>query len=725
MKQVVQNLKNGKTEVIEVPVPDNKEGFLLIKTAASVVSAGTERNLVEFASKSLAGKARSRPDLMKQVIDKARREGILTTLESTMNRLEQPLPLGYSSAGTVVSIGKGVKNFTPGQRVVCAGGGYAVHAEFALVPRNLAAMLPDSVSFEEGAFATLGAIALNGIRLAQPQLGEKTAIIGLGLVGLITAQLVRAAGCDVYGFDINPARVDFSNSVGVKSMLNAEAIAQYLSVTRGRGFDHVLICADTPSDDTVELAGIIARDRANIISIGVVGLNLPRNLYYEKELAFRVSRSSGPGRYDSEYEQNGKDYPLGYVRWTEGRNLEAFVDLLANQEIDIQQLITHRFALNQAEQAYDLISGKTQEDYLGVVLTYPEVSSPPQRKVEIKTSFSPGTRSEKSIALGVLGAGNYAASVFLPTIIKSNNARLVGIASSGGVSAQALGKKFGFELAASSTAEILDNKDINTIAILTRHDTHARLTLEGLKRGKHVYCEKPLSLDKEGLAKIEEELAKDEHAYLSVGFNRRFAHFSIKLRGFFINRVEPMYIHYRVNAGYLPPSHWLHDPLLGGGRLIGEGCHFIDFLTYLVGQPILRVNVSALADKGKYSQDNLNIHLDFQDGSIGTIAYLSNGNRNISKEYIEVFCAGKIGILDDFHTLSLADQSRKKIQRSRFSLDKGHRSAWQSFVSAITEGGREPIPYQEILHSSYATLASQESLRSGKAVNIADFTRSK
>ena len=365
MKQVVQNLKNGTTEILEVPIPKIRSGCILVRTAASLVSAGTERNLVDFAEKSLVGKARSRPDLMKQVVEKARREGVLTTLEAAFNRLDQPLALGYSSSGTVIQIGNGVTNYKIGDRVVCSGGGHAMHAEFALIPENLAAHLPENVDFESGAFATLGAIALNGLRLAGPQVGEKVAVIGLGLLGLVTAQVAAAAGCEVFGVDISPARVKFAKDLGIAAGTNRRALEQYQSFTQGRGFDHVLICADTPSDDTVELAGIMARDRGHVVSLGVVGLNLPRKLYYEKELFFQVSRSSGPGRYDLDYEEKGVDYPLGYVRWTEGRNLETFVDLISKGKVNVKPLITHRFEIQGCKKSLRPDHGKNQGSLFG------------------------------------------------------------------------------------------------------------------------------------------------------------------------------------------------------------------------------------------------------------------------------------------------------------------------------------------------------------------------
>lgn len=724
MKQVIQNLKSGKTEVIEVPTPDVKDGFLLVRTAASLVSAGTERNLVEFTEKSLVGKARSRPDLLKQVINKAKKEGLLTTFESTMNRLDQPLALGYSSAGMVVETGKGISRFQPGDRVVCAGGGYAIHAEYAVVPQNLAAILPAAVDFESGAFSTLGAIALNGIRLANPQLGESVAVIGLGLLGLLTAQLVRASGCFVYGSDINLKRIRFARKLGFQAFNNQEIESTYSSLTLGRGFDHVFICADTPSDETVELAGTIACDRGHVISLGVVGLDLPRKLYFEKELFFQVSRSTGPGRYDAKYEEKGADYPFGYVRWTEGRNLEAFVDLLSSGKVDVVPLITHRFSIENAGKAYDLITGKTREDYLGILLTYPHKKKTARYKIEFGKSPKKIAIKSSDIHLGVIGAGNYANAVFLPAVKKAGEIKLAGIAASSGISAQHAAKKSGFAFSTSKSDEIIKNEQINTIAVLTRHHTHAELTLQALKNGKNVYCEKPLGIKFEEIQAVEKELTKKRCPYFMVGFNRRFAPFSQKLSVFFKDRFESMYIHYRVNAGYLPPSHWLNDADVGGGRLIGEGCHFIDYVCFLAGQIPDRVRAEALPDKGKYSGDNLVITMSFPDGSIGSIAYLVNGSKILSKEYIEVFCSGKTAVLDDFRRLDLIDKNRKETYRSWLKQDKGHMNAWQTFIDAVKNNTEAPIIYQELIEVSYTILACDHAVHTGESVSVQDFMHS-
>lgn len=721
MKQVVQNLKSGQTEIIDVPIPSIKKRHILIRTAASLVSAGTERNLVEFAQKSLVGKARSRPELMKQVLEKARREGLITTMQSAFNRLDQPLALGYSSAGTVLEIGADVRDFQPGDRVVCAGGGYAVHAEYGLVPINLTAHLPDEVSFEEGAFSTIGAIALNGFRLAKPQLGERIAIIGLGLLGLITAQLADSAGCNVVGMDINPSRLRFAKKIGINALSKKQLIEQYQSLTKGIGFDHVLICADTPSNDTVTLAAQIARDRGHIISLGVVGLDLPRKPFFEKELFFQVSRSSGPGRYDHHYEEEGNDYPIGYVRWTEGRNLAAFVEQIRERKININPLITHTFEISQAIKAYELVTGKIKEDYLGILLKYPQSEVTHPKLLPITAYTDPNLSNNDAIRLGVIGAGNYANAVFIPAIRSIPNISFVAIASSTGLNAQNSARKFGFKIATASEKEIISNPQINTIAVLTRHDSHANLTIKSLRSGKNVYCEKPLALKSEDLKKIEKELIKKNHSHLMVGFNRRFAPFSIKLKEFFKDRSEPVYINYRVNAGYLPPSHWLHQSMIGGGRLIGEACHFIDLVSYLIGKPAVEVNVIGLPDTGKYSQDNFLITMQFQDGSIGSVSYLANGNKNYSKEYLEVFCAGKIGVINDFRSIELTDDQKRKKISSHLRQDKGHRSAFSAFVSSISNDDQDPIQYTDLIHSSYTSLACDYSLKTHQKVNISEF----
>jgi len=546
MKQLLQNIKNGRSIVEDVPIPSPRDGQALVKTEASLVSAGTERMVVEFAEKSLVGKARSRPDLVKQVIDKARREGLLTTAQSALNRLDQPMALGYSSAGKIVALGNDTQGFKVGQRVACAGSGFAVHAEYAVVPRNLLTPLPNNVDFESAAFTTLGAIALHGFRLAEPQIGESVAVIGLGLVGLLAAQIATAAGCNVLGIDLDAERIALASSLGLEAVRREKAIDSSAAFTlrqaqgtaANRGFDVILICADTSSNDPVELAGVIARDRARVVVTGAVGLDIPRKVYYEKELSFINSRSYGPGRYDTSYEEQGNDYPLGYIRWTEGRNFEAVLDLMSKDKLKVKPLITHRFPIEKATQAYDVITGKKKESFLGVLLTYPEGKMKEERKVVFPSIVN---RKSSIVNLGVLGAGNFANAILLPALKKAGDIELVGIASSGGLHAQHSGKKFGFKYATSSDEEIINDPNINTVAILTQHNSHAELVVKALKAGKHVFVEKPLAINSKQLEQVNKLLISNIQSLLTVGFNRRFSPLAKTLSSFLFHRTEPLH----------------------------------------------------------------------------------------------------------------------------------------------------------------------------------------
>ena len=716
--------------MVEVPTPLAQPGMALVQTAVSLVSAGTERMLVDFASKSLLGKARSRPDLARQVFDKARREGLLTTVEAAFNRLEEPMPLGYSSAGTIAGIGEGIQGFKVGQRVACGGGGYAVHAEYALVPQNLLAALPDDVDFESAAFTTLGAIALHGFRLAEASVGEQVTVIGLGLLGLLTVAIANAAGCKVLGIDLDPNRVQLAKEMGAEvAVTREEAEAAAQSISRGRGSDVILICADTRSSDPVELAGTIARDKAKVVATGAVGLEIPRKVYYEKELSFINSRSYGPGRYDPSYEEDGQDYPIGYVRWTEGRNLESFIDLLSSERIDVHPLITHRFPIEQAPKAYDLIAGDSDQPFLGILLTYgskepveSEVSLPTDDQLtigQIQSEQQTEIGSGK-IKLGLLGAGNFASAIMLPALSKVNGIELTGVASASGLSAQNAANRFNFRYATSDENNILEDPAINTVAILTRHHLHARQAIAALNAGKHVFCEKPLAITSQELEEVFGVLDKisGHSQVLMVGFNRRFAPFSQRLKAFLGDRQEPLMANYRVNAGYLPASHWLHDLSQGGGRIIGEGCHFIDFLTFLVGDPPKSVAAFALPDEGHYQEDNVHLSFTFPDGSIGTVDYLANGDKAFPKERLEVFTAGQVAVLDDFRTLELVQNGKRQYHRARLRQDKGHRTEWQTFANAVIHGGQPPIPYDQLYGVSMAAICAVEALRTEGSVSI-------
>jgi predicted dehydrogenase/threonine dehydrogenase-like Zn-dependent dehydrogenase len=713
MKQLLQNIRSGKTTIAEVPVPTPPPGMALVKVSASLVSAGTERMVVEFAEKSLAGKARSRPDLARQVLDKARREGLAPTIRTTFNRLDQPMPLGYSSAGTIISLGEAMEGFKTGQRVACAGGGYAVHAEYNLVPRNLLTPLPGGVDFEAAAFTTLGAIALHGFRLAETQVGESLAVIGLGLLGLLAVQIATAAGCKVIGIDLDPRRVALAQGFGVQAVTRKQAEASVLAFTSNLGADAVLICADTPSNDPVELAGAIARNRGKIVATGAVGLTLPRKIYYEKELNFINSRSYGPGRYDAAYEENGQDYPSGYVRWTEGRNFQAVVELLENGKLNVAPLISHRFPIERAGEAYAVITGKKKEPFLGVLLTYPGLTGTPE---PARVHFGEPRQTNAPVKLGVLGAGLFANATLLPAIKKQAAIELVGIASMSGLHAQHSGEKFGFAYATSADEHILDDPQINTVAILTRHDTHAGLVLKALKAGKNVFVEKPLAIHAGQLKEITDALAVDDCPLLAVGFNRRFAPLAAELSRFLRERSEPLHAYYRVNAGLLPLNHWAQDPAVGGGRIIGEGCHFVDFITFLVGAAPVAVTAHGLPDGGKYREDNISMTFTFPDGSVGVVDYLANGDKSFPKERVEVFCGGSVAVLEDFRRLEMVQNGHRRAMKT--ALDKGWAGEWAAFTEAIRTGGEPTIPYEQLIGVTRATFAAVESLRSGAKMEV-------
>jgi len=714
MKQLLQSMRNGKTAVEDVPTPKVHPGSILVRVESSLVSAGTERMLVDFASKSLIGKAKARPDFVLQVLDKAKREGMLNTAKVALNRLDQPMPLGYSTSGVVEDVGKGVTGIQPGDRVACAGN-HAVHAEYNLVPKNLFVKVPAGVNPDSAAFTTLGAISLHGFRLANPQVGDNIAVIGLGLLGLLATRIALASGCRVFGTDIDPQRVRLGKTTGAVCTNRANADTAGRTFSGGKGFDAVLICADATGDDVIKLAAEICRDRGKVISIGAVGLNLTRKQFYEKEITFLVSRSYGPGRYDPAYEEEGVDYPYGYVRWTETRNMAAFLDMISIGKLEVESLITHRFKIDDAARAYKLITRKTGEPFLGVMLTYPAQTEKTGSSVAIPLSRP--AKASMDLHLGVLGAGNYAQAVFLPVIKKTGEIDLKAIASSSGVTARHAADKFGFSFASADENEILTDQGINVITILTRHDEHAHQASVAIKNHKHVYCEKPLALDQAGLNQVQKAIKTVPDSILTVGFNRRFSPMAVRMKEFISARTEPLMANYRVNAGFLPLTHWLHDPLQGGGRIIGEACHFVDLLTFLIGRLPVSVLCRSLPDGGIYRQDNVLITLVYPDGSIANITYLANGDKSVSKEICEIFTEGSVIKLDDFRVLELTRNGKTERLKSG-NQDKGHQAAWKSFISSIRKGGNPPIPYEDIWGVHRVVFEAVESLRSGKQVNF-------
>ncbi len=664
MKQLVQDFKTGEIRLVDVPPPACAAGCLLVRNACSLVSAGTERSTVEMAQASMLQKARKRPDLVKQVLDTARREGIAATIQKVRSRLDQWKQLGYSCAGSVLEVGEAVSGeFAVGDRVACAGQDYASHAEIVCVPQNLCAKIPDDVPLEHAAFTTLGAIALQGVRQADARLGENVAVIGLGLVGQLTVLLLKAAGCRVFGHDLKPEAV---------ALAGVEA-------PRPDRMDAVIITASTTSNEPLRLAGELCRDRGRVVMVGVTGMEIPRDLYYRKELEFRLSRSCGPGRYDPLYEEKGIDYPLGYVRWTEQRNLEAFLNLRLN----VAPLITHTFPIEDAPKAYDLITGKTGERFVGVLLKYPQ-------EVERASRPFPG-RNERAgrpfhaVVLGVIGAGHYAQGVLLPQFKSNPDVTLHTVCTATGVNAKKAQEKFGFAGCTTDWQEIVANKDINTVLIATRHDLHARITAAALRAGKTVFCEKPLCIREDEL----DEILKAGHTRLMVGFNRRFAPFAAETR----KLAGPLVMRYRVSVTPLPKNHWINDPEIGGGRVLGEVCHFVDFLHYAARSRPVSVFATG------FGAENVQVSLRFADGSVGAIDYFSVADASLGKEHFEAFGGGRHLIVDDFR-------------------DKGQAEEVRQFVAAVKSGGPMPIAFDDIIASTRATFAILKSLRTGRAVEL-------
>jgi polar amino acid transport system substrate-binding protein len=717
MKQLLQNLRTGEATVAEVPVPVVQSGRVLVRTAASLISAGTERALTELGQKSLLGKARERPELIGKVWEKVKTEGVAQALEGVRDKLDQSHAVGYSAAGIVIERAPDVTDFRPGDRVACAGTDYASHAEIISVPRNLCVRLPEGLTFAEAAFGTVGAIALQGVRLAEPTLGEAVVVIGLGLVGQLTVQLLKANGCRVFGIDIDETRIQRALQSGAESgSTPAEAKEKVIAWSRGRGADACIIAAATTSDEPVELAGEISRLKGRVVAVGLVGMNVPRNVYYQRELTLKVSLSYGPGRHDSDYEERGHDYPVAYVRWTEGRNIEAFLDLLAGGRIDVKPLITHRFTIEDAPKAYQLISGKAHENYLALILEY-ETDGEVRRRIENKSANKKAAKSAGHVGLGLIGAGGYAQKILLPNF-KAAGAEFCSIASASGVSARDVGTKYGFKRFLSDAQSVIDDEEANLIVIATRHGTHAELATQALERGKHVFVEKPLALND---AELDTVLgaASGSEGQLLVGFNRRFSPLAVKAKEFFANRAAPLSIVYRVNAGHIPREHWTQDPNEGGGRIIGEVCHFIDLMQFLTGAPPKSVFAESVAGGSGniVSEDSVFITLQFGDGSNGVIAYLAEGDSSLRKEHIEIFGEGKTFVIDDFRSAKLYAEGREKNETLR-QQDKGQAEETRVACAVVADGKPNPITLQELEATTRATFRIRDSLRTGQRKTV-------
>jgi predicted dehydrogenase/NADPH:quinone reductase-like Zn-dependent oxidoreductase len=707
MKQILQSLKTGTTEIADVPCPATRRGQLLIRSSQTLVSAGTERMLVEFGKAGWIDKARQQPDKVRMVLDKISTDGLMPTVEAVFNKLDQPLPLGYCNMGTVLETGAEVAGFEQGDRVVSNG----KHAEVVSVPINLCARVPDSVSDEEAAFTVLGAIALQGIRLAQPTLGETVVVTGLGLIGLMAVQLLKANGCRVLGLDFDPAKLALARSFGAEVVdlaAGQDPVAAAQAFARGRGVDAVIITASTKSNEPVHQAAQMCRKRGRIVLVGVTGLELSRADFYEKELTFQVSCSYGPGRYDPGYEEKGNDYPIGFVRWTEQRNLEAVLDMMADSRLDVKPLVSHRFSLTDAEQAYALVGGSAPS--LGILLQYPvraHQSDALLRRttVPLAAPANGGAPIDRTATVAVIGSGNYATAVLIPAF-KAAGATLKTVASSSGVSGLHAGRKYGFEQTTTASDEVFADAQVNAVVVTTRHDSHAGFVLKSLAAGKHVFVEKPLCLTSHELAEIV-DARRNVSTMVMVGFNRRFAPQVQKINTLLKGVTGPKAFVMTVNAGAIPAEHWTQDREVGGGRIIGEACHFIDLLRHLAGSPIASHQATRM-ESG--TGDSITISLKFEDGSTGTVHYLANGSKAFPKERLEVFAAGRVLQLDNFRKLrgfGWPGFSKMNLWRQ----DKGQKACVAAFVRAVAQGEACPIEFDEVVEVARVSMAVAEAAR--------------
>ena len=715
MKQIIQSARSGKLEVKNVPAPRADKGEILVRTHASLISAGTERMVVNFAKKSLISKAKARPDLVTKVLNKAKNDGIKPTISAVMAKLDSPIPLGYSAAGTIISVGPELEgSFQVGQRVAMAGAGIANHSEINAVPANLAVPIPHGVTDDEAAFGTMGAIALHAIRNLDSKLGEVVAIFGAGIIGQIATQLLSLSGVRVIVLDYDETRLDLAQKLGAEKCYNLAAgdiNTNIINLTKGIGCDGILIAAATDSNEPFTIAADIARDRARVCLVGMSGTAFPYAEFMKKELSIIVSRSYGPGRYDQDYEERGIKYPIGFIRWTETENLAEIMRLLSpssKNRLNLSPLITHHFNINQADDAYKMIIKKAVP-HLAVILHYPETID------QIPTKISPSKIISNGCVLGVIGAGNFARSTLLPELKKISNISLNTIVTKSGASANFAQNNFGFETAATNEAAIMDNKEINAVLIATRHDSHAELTIRALSKGKAVLVEKPLGLTKEELSSVK-EARENSNSFIQVGFNRRFAPLTKKICDILRELEGPRFMVFRINAGNSPPDNWIHNPEEGGGRIIGEMCHFIDLARHFSNSKLTTIQASSARNSFKTS-DDITANLQFENGSLATIAYTSLGDPGFPKERYEIFTGRNVIVLDNFRNLSVTANGSTKNYSSR-NQDKGFRDELIAFRDTVAKGGPGIIDENEFFETSYGTLAILESLQTGLTIKL-------
>jgi len=706
MKQIIQDLKNGKTILEEVPAPLVKAGQVLIRTSRSLVSLGTERMLVEFGKANYIQKARQQPDKVKEVLNKIKNDGLKPTIDAVFNKLDQPLPLGYCNVGRVIAVGKGVEEFQVGDRVASNGN----HAEYVSVPKNLVARIPDNVSDDEAAFTVIGSIGLQGIRLINPTLGETIVVVGLGLIGLITAQLLKANGCNVIGFDFDNTKVQLANDLGVVAVNPSEGNDQVkfvLERTNGLGADGVIITASSRSNEIVEQSAKMSRKRGRIVLVGVVGLNINRADFFEKELTFQVSCSYGPGRYDDNYEQKGQDYPAGYVRWTEKRNFEALLNALSKSLIKVESLITEKIPLDDFSKIYDTISNSRS---IASLLLYDDNQGEIKRTIAYNSNEFGGKKG----VVGIIGAGNFTSAMILPTM-KKFNADIKTIASSGGLSGSIMAKKYKIKNSTTDYKSILEDREIDLVFVTTRHNTHARLVIESLEANKHVFVEKPIALNNADLEEIL-KVNKQSDKSITVGFNRRFAPLAVKMKSLLGTGNTPMNVIATMNAGCIKQDSWVQDMEVGGGRIIGEACHLIDLITFLAGSKVIKVCMNSMGANPGENTDNATILLKYENGSTGVINYFSNGSKTYSKERVEVFHQERTLILDNWRKLSGFGFSNFSSAKS--GQDKGHANQFELLLQRIKQGGQPIIPLDEIVNTTRTSFGAIDSLKLGTWISV-------
>ena len=703
MKQILQSFKTGNTELVDVPAPKVKKGQVLIQTTRSLVSLGTERMLVEFGKASLIQKARQQPDKVKMVLDKIKAEGLMPTLETVFNKLEQPLPLGYCNVGKVIAVGEGVSSFNVGDRVASNG----QHGEFVCIPKNLVAHIPDNITDEEASFAVIGAIGLQGIRLIKPTMGETIVVIGLGLIGLLTAEMLIANGCKVIGYDLDDTKVEIAKSKGVKAfnpLKGNDPVKFVLENTNNVGADGVIITASAKTNDIISQAANMSRQRGRIILVGVIGLNISRADFYEKELTFQVSCSYGPGRYDDDYEQKGIDYPLPFVRWTEKRNFETVLQLIETGKLNVKELVSEVIPLEEYDKIYGNIG---QSKSIASIIKYSENNVPDHSIVVNKKEL----QANKGV-IGLIGAGNFTKMTLLPAL-KGTDVQIKHIVSSGGVNGTALAQKHNIAQSTTDYDLVLEDKDVNLVMITTRHNLHANMVIKALNKNKHVFVEKPLALNVEELQNIEEAY-KESKGTLMIGFNRRFSPHTQKMKS--IVGDAPMNVIATMNAGAIPPNVWVHDMAVGGGRIIGEACHYLDLIVYLTGSKIKAVCMNALGENPEENTDNASILVKLENGSTGVINYFANGAKSYSKERLEVYSQEKTLTMDNF--IKTTGYGTKGFSKLKTKLDKGHKNQFGTILNELKKGSVELIPYDELINVTKASFAAIESLKEGQWVEV-------